>query len=272
MYKYTTVFYGIKEFLQVSVIEYHILDIVFGNSKNNTWAYISKQTIANMLSVSRGTVINAINNLEKRELLMRHPETSHLRVHKIIQDMFDKQFDEKVQINGCTNFEQLVQSQNDSSKIEQGCIEIEQIGVQKLDTPCTKIEHNKDIYKDTSKDINKKNKQKEIPIEFQTAYNLYLKKMDLRSVETEFDFFKKKHNDYKEVLKYLVNAVERQNQIYKEKGTAEEFQVKFGNWLRLRNFEAFKHKQKSQAQLEAERWEEHRKRVEEAEARYWKRL
>jgi len=82
---YTTLIHQAREVLGVSVIEYCVADSVhkFGGSPKNRelggWCSYSKQHIATCLGVNKRTIERALNNLIKKELIEKDPETKHLR-------------------------------------------------------------------------------------------------------------------------------------------------------------------------------------------------
>jgi biotin operon repressor len=231
-----------------------IVDIVYGLSHHNqTWCYISKENLAKELGLTSRTVFSKLNKLIDKGLLIKHPETKHLKTSELYYKLMKNKDKYKLKLIDYEKISYTMKEENISQDYE----EFSQDTMKKFHTDYEKISYNNNNNKEiiTNTINNKKNKQKVVPIEFQNAYNLYLRKNGLRDVETEFGFFSRKHSDYKEVLKYLETAVENQNRIYKQKETPEEFQIKFGNWLRNREFEAFKKyiPIKTQAQLEYER-------------------
>jgi DNA-binding MarR family transcriptional regulator len=82
---YTTILHRVRKELGLSMNEYCVADYVHKKGsgeysrENAGWVISSKETIAKALKLSRITIIRAINDLEKKKILERHPSTKHLR-------------------------------------------------------------------------------------------------------------------------------------------------------------------------------------------------
>lgn len=200
---YSTLIFAIRKYLGVSVIEYHILDIVHNLSNRNiNWAYISKQKLADHLGISRRSIINAINNLEKSGLLIRHIETKHLKTSETYNELMAIDGKYSLTIVSSENIAHPVQKLHTPSE------NIAQLGVKKLHTPCEKTSHNKENYKETYKEINN---AKEIFNSFRNEYRKLLGGT-VNGLETEFKNFTKKYSDWEKLLPELSKGLEREKQ------------------------------------------------------------
>jgi predicted transcriptional regulator len=76
------------QFLGLDPIEYMIVDIVFGLSHHNqSWCYISKENLAKELGLTARTVFTKLNKLIEKGLLIKHPETKHLKTSQLYYDL-----------------------------------------------------------------------------------------------------------------------------------------------------------------------------------------
>lgn len=84
---YTTINHIAREELELTWIEYGLVDLIHNLSNNprsdNRWCYASKQTLANNLGVTKQYIHKMINKLIDKGLIEKHEETSYLRTTEL---------------------------------------------------------------------------------------------------------------------------------------------------------------------------------------------
>ncbi len=81
---YTTIIHPVRKEFKLSCNEYCVLDTIMRMQNNDTlWCYMSKETMAKDLDLSKQSVINIINSLIDKELVYKNPSTKHLRVTSV---------------------------------------------------------------------------------------------------------------------------------------------------------------------------------------------
>ena len=78
---YTTIIHPIRKHFSLSCNDYCVLDTIMRMQNNEShWCYMSKDTMANDLDLSKQAVLNIINKLVEKELIVKNPATKHLKV------------------------------------------------------------------------------------------------------------------------------------------------------------------------------------------------
>ena len=78
---YTTIIHPIRKHFILSCNEYCVLDTIMRMQNNEShWCYMSKDTMANDLDLSKQAVLNIITKLVEKELIVKNPATKHLKV------------------------------------------------------------------------------------------------------------------------------------------------------------------------------------------------
>ena len=78
---YTTIIHPIRKHFSLSCNEYCVLDTIMRMQNNEShWCYMSKDTMANDLDLSKQAVLNIITKLVDKELIVKNPATKHLKV------------------------------------------------------------------------------------------------------------------------------------------------------------------------------------------------
>ena len=78
---YTTIIHPIRKHFSLTCNDYCVLDTVLRMQNNESnWCYMSKDTMANDLDLSKQAVLNIIGKLIDKELIVKNPATKHLRV------------------------------------------------------------------------------------------------------------------------------------------------------------------------------------------------
>jgi predicted transcriptional regulator len=78
---YTTIVHPIRKEFKLSCNDYCVLDTILRMQNNEThWCYMSKETMANDLDLSKQSIINIIGKLIEKELVQKSVVTKHLRV------------------------------------------------------------------------------------------------------------------------------------------------------------------------------------------------
>lgn len=78
---YTTIIHPIRKEFKLSCNEYCVLDTIMRMQNNEShWCYMSKDTMANDLDLSKQAVLNIITKLVEKELIVKNPATKHLKV------------------------------------------------------------------------------------------------------------------------------------------------------------------------------------------------
>jgi hypothetical protein len=135
---YNCIINGFRKALNISITEYVILDAIYhlaNNTKYGGWAIISRQNLANQYDISKRSVINIINALEQKGLVIRNKETNYLRAGDVYCDMMQNK---DKWIIASTSNETFI-----SGKIEG--VQNLHGGVQNLHGGGAKIAHNKYI-------------------------------------------------------------------------------------------------------------------------------
>ena len=84
---YTTIIHPLRKQFNLSCNEYCVLDTIMRMQNNEShWCYMSKETMANDLDLSKQSIINIINSLITKELVHKNPSTKHLRVTSVFMD------------------------------------------------------------------------------------------------------------------------------------------------------------------------------------------
>ena len=92
---YTTIIHPVRKQLNLSCNEYCVLDTIMRMQNNESnWCYMSRETMAKDLDLSKQSILNIINKLIDLGLLTRNVSTKHLRVTALFQE----------QINNYKNF------------------------------------------------------------------------------------------------------------------------------------------------------------------------
>lgn len=87
---FTTIIHPIRRSLQLSCNEYCVLDTIYRLQNNDShWCYMSRETMADDLDLSKQSILNIIKSLELKGLVLKHSQTSHLRVTGIFSDLID---------------------------------------------------------------------------------------------------------------------------------------------------------------------------------------
>ena len=78
---YTTIIHPIRKHFSLSCNEYCVLDTIMRMQNNEThWCYMSKDTMANDLDLSKQAVLNIITKLVDKQLIVKNSATKHLKV------------------------------------------------------------------------------------------------------------------------------------------------------------------------------------------------
>lgn len=78
---YTTIIHPVRKEFNLSCNEYCVLDTIMRMQNNEShWCYMSKDTMANDLDLSKQAVLNIITKLVDKELIVKNPATKHLKV------------------------------------------------------------------------------------------------------------------------------------------------------------------------------------------------
>ena len=84
---YTTIIHPVRKEFKLSCNEYCVLDTIMRMQNNEShWCYMSKETMAKDLDLSKQSVINIINSLIVKELVYKSSATKHLRVTSVFLD------------------------------------------------------------------------------------------------------------------------------------------------------------------------------------------
>ena len=80
---YTNVYHAARKKLKLTFVEYIVADIVsqlsHSTNKAGGWCYMSKDSMAELLDLSRMQIHRIINTLLKQKLIERDPSTTFLR-------------------------------------------------------------------------------------------------------------------------------------------------------------------------------------------------
>ncbi len=84
---YTTIIHPIRKHFSLSCNDYCVLDTIMRMQNNEShWCYMSKDTMANDLDLSKQAVLNIITKLVEKELVVKNPVTKHLRIASVFLD------------------------------------------------------------------------------------------------------------------------------------------------------------------------------------------
>ena len=84
---YTTIIHPIRKHFSLSCNDYCVLDTIMRMQNNEShWCYMSKDTMANDLDLSKQAVLNIITKLVEKELIVKNPATKHLRISSVFLD------------------------------------------------------------------------------------------------------------------------------------------------------------------------------------------
>ena len=84
---YTTIIHPIRKHFSLSCNDYCVLDTIMRMQNNEShWCYMSKDTMANDLDLSKQAVLNIITKLVEKELIVKNPATKHLRIASVFLD------------------------------------------------------------------------------------------------------------------------------------------------------------------------------------------
>lgn len=84
---YTTIIHPVRKEFKLSCNEYCVLDTIMRMQNNEShWCYMSKDTMAADLDLSKQSVLNIINSLITKELVYKNASTKHLRVTSLFLD------------------------------------------------------------------------------------------------------------------------------------------------------------------------------------------
>ena len=81
---YTTIIHPIRKHFSLSCNDYCVLDTIMRMQNNESnWCYMSKDTMANDLDLSKQAVLNIITKLVDKDLIVKNPATKHLRIASV---------------------------------------------------------------------------------------------------------------------------------------------------------------------------------------------
>ena len=81
---YTTIIHPIRKHFSLSCNDYCVLDTIMRMQNNESnWCYMSKDTMANDLDLSKQAVLNIITKLVEKDLIVKNPATKHLRIASV---------------------------------------------------------------------------------------------------------------------------------------------------------------------------------------------
>ena len=84
---YTTIIHPVRKHFQLSCNEYCVLDTIMRMQNNESnWCYMSRETMAKDIDLSKQSILNIINKLIDLGLLTRNVSTKHLRVTALFQE------------------------------------------------------------------------------------------------------------------------------------------------------------------------------------------
>ena len=87
---YTTIIHPVRKAFHLSCNEYCVLDTILRMQNNDAhWCYMSRETMADDLDLSKQSILNIIKGLILKGLVIKHPQTSHLRCAPIFKDQID---------------------------------------------------------------------------------------------------------------------------------------------------------------------------------------
>jgi DNA-binding transcriptional MocR family regulator len=87
---YTTIIHPVRKALHLSCNEYCVLDTILRMQNNDShWCYMSRETMADDLDLSKQSILNILKGLIARGLVVKHEQTSHLRCVGDFKKMLD---------------------------------------------------------------------------------------------------------------------------------------------------------------------------------------
>jgi hypothetical protein len=87
---YTTIIHPVRKSLHLSCNEYCVLDTILRMQNNDShWCYMSRETMADDLDLSKQSILNILKGLISRGLVIKHEKTSHLRCSGDFKKMLD---------------------------------------------------------------------------------------------------------------------------------------------------------------------------------------
>lgn len=87
---YTTIIHPVRKALHLSCNEYCVLDTILRMQNNDShWCYMSRETMADDLDLSKQSILNILKGLISRGLVVKHEKTSHLRCVGDFKKMLD---------------------------------------------------------------------------------------------------------------------------------------------------------------------------------------
>lgn len=104
---YTTIIHPIRKEFNLSCNEYCVLDTIMRMQNNEAnWCYMSRETMAKDLDLSKQSIINIVKKLIEAGLVNQNAITKHLRVTALFQEY----------INNYKNFTDGIKTLPDESK------------------------------------------------------------------------------------------------------------------------------------------------------------
>ena len=83
---YTTIIHPLRKQFKLSCNEYCVLDTIMRMQNNEAnWCYMSRETMAKDLDLSKQSIINIIKKLIEAGLVQQNTITKHLRVSALFQ-------------------------------------------------------------------------------------------------------------------------------------------------------------------------------------------
>lgn len=87
---FTTIIHPIRKSLHLSCNEYCVLDTILRMQNNDShWCYMSRETMADDLDLSKQSILNILKGLIARGFVIKHEKTSHLRCTGDFKKMLD---------------------------------------------------------------------------------------------------------------------------------------------------------------------------------------
>lgn len=84
---YTTIIHPIRKHFSLSCNEYCVLDTIMRMQNNEVnWCYMSRETMAKDLDLSKQSILNIIKKLIEAGLVIQNSATKHLRISGLFQD------------------------------------------------------------------------------------------------------------------------------------------------------------------------------------------
>ena len=87
---YTTIIHPVRKAFHLSCNEYCVLDTILRLQCNDSyWCYMSRETMADNLDLSKQSILNIIKGLIAKGLVIKHEKTNHLRCDSQFKDVLD---------------------------------------------------------------------------------------------------------------------------------------------------------------------------------------